>query len=262
MQTDLLRKIQALKVERCLHTIIFSATRKYTVRFAERIELKYGFRSSLIVLVDHMDALHERVRHYNPATNVHSDKAHCLVAVSLHSIVTKSQSELLGEIGAQLRQCRDVLTEEAKLALHYHIAKAIWPGINCQWESSIPSHPIPSCSVENLLSLFHLARCSHAEELGVLLTGRMEKQQRMVLDMPGGKRELPETSLECAVRETWEETGIDLGHAAMRPQLGGWAASPWTIMQRHVLQSMSCFVAYGADLLARLPYYHVRHVTA
>ncbi|RYH29890.1 NUDIX domain-containing protein [archaeon] len=103
-----------------------------------------------------------------------------------------------------------------------------------------------------LLCLFHL-------DIGLLFTINVKKK-KIVIDVPGGKRNLAETSWECAMREAWEEIGIRLHDNVLIPDTRTTVASSqqtecqqdWKMSHHYVSRSMSVFLLYGKAMLQHI----------
>lgn len=200
------------------------------------------------------------------------DRVHALLAVSLEKMASLSYDDFVIYLKDSLRERGWLLRE--KVHVHFHIQYVLWPGINRLWrKSSVASAssaatPTPShSSVDENMSaqtaentgngdlglgfLGDLARAPISENDGVgIVFSVCVGRSRLILDLPGGKRMLGETSLECAIRETKEEIGLDLYEAHINGQQPPSPSSEWnwSIVQHHVYHTMSCFVAYGKDL--------------
>lgn len=230
----------SLAIEHAIHEIIFQELPRYELRCVG-IEEEHGFRNSIVMLVDRLAALQALAASYRP-TNAHADRVHALLAIPLSALLVHDMSALQGYLEEFLSSQQLLL--RPKLHVHFHIQHLLFPGLKHLWKSH--AH-----TLENLFSLHNLAVCPQGEELGVLLTLTVGKS-RVTLDLPGGKRSLGETSLECAFRETWEEIGIDLSAASIRPDSGG----PWTVVAHQVHHQMSCFLTLGNELMGCLPGIH------
>jgi hypothetical protein len=83
------------------------------------------------------------------------------------------------------------------------------------------------------------------DDVSILLTFTKWKSS-CDISLPGGKRSLGENSLQCCVRETREETGLDLSQARMRAS-DNFAAPrpnsscPWTLAL-HLQLNLNCYV--------------------
>eukprot|EP00981_Chlorochromonas_danica_P006638 scaffold1446_cov175-Ochromonas_danica.AAC.16 len=207
------------------------------------------------------------------------DRVHALLAVPLEKMASLSYDDFVTYLRDSLKERGWLLRE--KVHVHFHIQYVLWPGINRLWrklsvasasqsptdENLSAATPLPShssvdgnLSTENMESagnrdsgldfLGDLARAPISENDGVgIVFSVCVGRSRVILDLPGGKRMLGETSLECAIRETKEEIGLDLYGA----HINGQPPSPssewnWSIVQHHVYHTMSCFVAYGRGL--------------
>jgi hypothetical protein len=94
------------------------------------------------------------------------------------------------------------------------------------------------------------------EEIGVMATVEI-KSKKIVIDISGGKRELNETPLECATRETYEEIGFDfttIPVQEIKEMKDGEIEEPrskydWIITEHVKLDDMSCFLVVHSSVL-------------
>jgi hypothetical protein len=142
-----------------------------------------------------------------------TDLANAVVALPLRTLLhSTSHEEIIEEIKALISVYPEfeVNTAGQKFELGHHIASSL---INCPPDWRNPDFFSP----EELRYIPWHETDSHIpiDSISVLVAAWMYPDC-VQFDVTGGKRDLGETSLECAIRETFEETGIDLNNPNIR----------------------------------------------
>jgi hypothetical protein len=135
------------------------------------------------------------------------------------------------------------------MKIHYHLLECIFPYFIALQTSLSEKSSSPTPTITNpLLKLFQFLQLNTLLENYGFLVSIEIKSRKIVVDISGGKRELGEISLECCVRETFEELGFDFRHLLLNSSLrdgkeeGFEGELDWNLFDQVELDTMTCFL--------------------
>eukprot|EP01040_Poterioochromonas_malhamensis_P005254 gene5254-5634_t len=232
----------------------------------------FPYYNSLLLIIGDLDelmTLPNKEEKWNQRLQTdHKDRLSHFIPISFQRIYDLSNKEkklskfihdlLLSQSEEKITSTK-VPISEMKIDLHFHLVEIIFPYIkslihNLKTKSyrshftkrtEPNAHPSLSDFIEKLLSEDE----GLLDRYGLLLTVEV-KTKKLKVDVPGGKREIAETSLECAIRETFEEVGFDFedllkNHENATRVMEG---EEWKLGQRFDADSMSCFPLFYKSL--------------
>lgn len=225
----------------------------------------FPYYNSLLLIIGDVDELialsHKEEKWNQRLQTEHKDRLNHFIPISFQRIYDLSSKEkklskfihesLLSQSEEKITSTK-VPISEMKIDLHFHLVEIIFPYIkslihNLKTKSrgshftnrtEPNAHPSLSDFIEKLLSEDE----GLLDRYGLLLTVEV-KTKKLKVDVPGGKREIAETSLECAVRETFEEVGFDFEDLSKNHENETQVTEgeEWKLGQRFDADSMSCF---------------------
>lgn len=223
------------------------------IRLSESVSTHHEMHSSVFAMLGHVSAMQALTANYRALDKDHEDRVDHLYAIPLQDILKydgkKSMTAYFERIVRSLYP--DIKREDSiKVSIKHHLLEVLFAGIQKKWKNK---HGVLSHE-DSLHCPYQLARRRSAgsEDLAmivsIVLCGKSSIKNKFEIDVPGGKRELGESSLECAIRETWEEVGIDLSGCSLFEDVSDCLSSPWVICQHRELNDYSCYVALHHDL--------------
>lgn len=186
------------------------------IRLAKTAFDYQDLRNALAIYVAPYDRLVALSRDYSRVVSEtedgHKDRVNGIFPCRLSDILalarstTKDKKKLFLQL-LQRSGVREAFTGSVKMDLHFHVDEVIFPGVTIHWQGifSFLRH-------EHLLSRstrISSLSSSISQDLSILFTYIINKAgTKIEIDVPGGKRDLGETPLECMYREVWEEIGF------------------------------------------------------
>lgn len=171
-------------------------------------------RSALAIYIaphDHLTSLaHGYRRNMQGAEDGHVDRVHGIFPCRLVDIFAlfRSSGKDRKRFFQHLLQQYNVVEAfhaSVKIDLHYHVDDIIFPGVTTHWQGLF------AFLRQELLGRRELRSSapSSYESLCIMFTYAINKAgSKIEIDVPGGKRDLGETPLQCMQREVWEEIGF------------------------------------------------------
>ena len=154
--------------------------------------------TSSIVFIGNIDVLTEYVKNLpTPQLDMVGDAANKVEILALNELLSDDPTRTICEVMSSKLECLATDCE-----IHFHLENLI----NIVIDGRRERVGLPVSDVSDLERLFTL------DNLGILVavTTYPDKPGKRILGITGGKKDIGETPLECAVREAKEEVGIDL----------------------------------------------------
>ena len=199
----------------------------------------------------------------------HTDRVDHLIPISLQQIwKLRSMKKMKEKMKQWYYYLQPYLAfihdDETDIKLHFHIEELLVPYLVSLMHQDPSPLGVDHTSIQTQRrSLFHIIQAlmradqnckedpeARLNQYGVLLTVEVKeknKKKKLKIDIPGGKREITETSLECALRETYEEIGFDFSSClqwndeGQATQHGIQETAEFVLYNKVDVDSMSCF---------------------
>ena len=216
------------------------------VRISRRVQELVGETNGFAIIVSPLEAAHQIVKSYKKTTEEPHDRG-LLLQIEEEAEVS-SANEASGTLAlrpegsykfevvadADKNQSKYAEMNKNKDVQDVALGLIALPMAELSKRAHLPERDANRQIIEECLKLFqtklnekeHKATMSHSLQAAsagfrsqprgddkALIIALMEYPEKYELTCPGGKRHLHERSVDCAIRETKEETGIDLGHA-------------------------------------------------
>lgn len=171
-------------------------------------------RSALAIYIaphDHLTSLaHGYRRNMQSAEDGHVDRVNGIFPCRLVDIFALSRSsgkdkKLYFQRLLQQHNVVEAFHASVKIDLHYHVDEIIFPGVTNRWQGLF------AFLRQELLGRRELRSSAPSpyDTLCIMFTYAINKAgSKIEIDVPGGKRDLGETPLQCMHREVWEEIGF------------------------------------------------------
>jgi hypothetical protein len=208
------------------------------VRIKNKLLQNHLLKNSLLIMVGEMDFL-KRIERKEElpessslwdkrTTTSHKDRVHHLFPISFQQVLQlkdkpKKWKEyffnnlypIFHELWPKQFKSAEEFVEKYKMKIHFHILDCLVPYLlTLEKHIRKNGHRKSDQQMNPTYRLFRwLIDNNLLDHFGFLLSVEI-KSQKVVIDLSGGKRELGETSLECGIRETYEELGFDFSSAS------------------------------------------------
>jgi 8-oxo-dGTP pyrophosphatase MutT (NUDIX family) len=204
------------------------------VRIKNKLLQNHLLKNSLLIMVGEMDLL-KRIENNEELsesstlwdkrkTTSHKDRVHHLFPISFQQVLLlkdkpKKWKEyfcsnlypIFHEQWPEQFKSAEEFVDKYKMKIHFHILDCLVPYL-LTLEKHIRKNGHRKSSDQQMNPTYRLVRWlinnNLLDHFGFLLSVEI-KSHKVVIDLSGGKRELGETSLECGIRETYEELGFD-----------------------------------------------------
>lgn len=227
----------------------------------------FPWYNSLLLIIGEITALSQLAQDQENTWNQqakshHEDRVNYLLPISFQKLWQYQNN--LEDWRQYLRENIPELSEivlQKKIDLHHHLEEMIIPYV-----TSILQHTqlrdknglrtqdlLPFSTLLDRLSSSITGTSTNTvscilDQYGILLSVEI-KSKKLKIDLPGGKREITETSLECSLRETYEEIGFafqefveTIHYVPSRYQ------KEFQFGEKFDLLSMSCFPFYHRSI--------------
>ncbi len=220
-----------------------------SIRMSESVGTFHELYSSIFALIGPLSTIDQLASSYQCNLTEHKDRVHHLFPMPLKDLLRYDGKKSM--IAYFERVIRSIypnigLDEQVKVSIKHHLLEVLFVGIQKKWKDKHGVLPL----AERLHCPYHLAR-DYDGELALVISIILcnSKTNKFEIDVPGGKRELGESPLECALRESWEEIGIDLtGCYVYGTNASDCHSSQWIICQHREIAEYSCYIALHQEL--------------
>lgn len=215
-----------------------SIMRSKEIRFSKTAFDYQNLRNALAIYVapfEHILQLSRDYRTLSSSDGGHDDRVHGIFPLRLSDIFSLNRStgkerkrfflHLLYH-NYRLSEFLSTPVGEVKVDIHFHVDEVIIPGVCEKWSGIFAHWRHQFLNTRSLRTSNSNNRTGNPswEDLSVLLTFFVNKSgSKVEIDVPGGKRDIGETPLQCMHREVWEEIGFRPAEDSL----------PWTEWMAH-----------------------------